>query len=233
MSNIEEKNDSPELKKGQVKHILISEFQKSLPRFEYLEYKNGCYTFERISKTNVPKIFEHFHIVSSTKERSFSCSVASRINRSYLNSYSYNTGLINPHIDLIVLKKGTGVNPQEEACYFHNGQVNTTVKIIQQIVKDFKSYGEPFLEKQRKQFEKSNLLKVGFDFIGKLDVNKQSFKLELENSLKMGGHLISNIKNKTYLKLKSELQNVTGVDRETRKNIPKLSYELLDFYCYQ
>jgi len=31
--------------------------------------------------------------------------------------------------------------------------------------------------------------------------------------------------------LKKELQNVNEIVRETQKNIPKLTYELLDFYC--
>jgi tetratricopeptide (TPR) repeat protein len=36
-SKIEKKDDSPELKRGQVKHILISEFERELPEFNFLE----------------------------------------------------------------------------------------------------------------------------------------------------------------------------------------------------
>ncbi len=231
-SRIERKDDSPELKRGQVKQILISEFEQELPEFDFLEYKNGCYTFEKIRTINSRNVFEHFHIIFSLKDRNFSCSVASRINRNYLNSNSYNTGLINPHIDLIVLKKGTGVIPVKEAYYFHNGQVNTTTETIRQIIKDFERSGQQFLEKQEKQLKNSKLLKVGFEFIDQLDVDKEKLNEELENDLKSGGHLISSIKNKTYLKLKAELQNVKGItDEETRKNIPKLAYELLELYC--
>ena len=230
-SKIEKKDDSPELKRGQVKQILISEFKQELPEFDFLEYKNGCYTFEKIKIINGRNVFEHLHIIFALKDRNFSCSVASRINRNYLKSNSYNIGLLNPHIDLIVLKKRTGVIAVEEAYYFHNGQVKTTTKIIKQIINDFERYGKQFLEKQAKNLENSELLKVGFEFIKNFVVDKEKLNKELENDLKSVGHLISRLKNDTYLKLKTELQNVKEIDRETRKNIPNLAYELLELYC--
>ena len=230
-SKIEKKDDSPDLKKGQVKQILISEFGRELPEFEFLEYRNGCYTFENVQVINGRNVYEHLHIIFALKNRNFSCSVASKINKNYLRSNSYNTGLINVHIDLIVLKKGTGVIPVEEAYYFHNGRVKTTTKVIEQVVNDFKKYGKSFLQKQANQFEKSDLLKAGFSFIEKLEIDKSELNDELEKDLISGGHSISSIKNETYLKLKSELQSVVGVDRDTRKKIPKLTYELLEFYA--
>ncbi|MBL85902.1 MAG: hypothetical protein CMO82_04505 [Winogradskyella sp.] len=230
-SKIEKNDDSPELKRGQVKQILISEIGKALPEFDFLEYRNGCYTFENVQVINGRNVYEHLHITFALKDRNFSCSVASRINKNYLRSNSYNTGLINRHINLIVLKKGTGVIPVEEAYYFHNGRVKTTKKIIEQIVKDFKKFGKTFLQKQANQFKKSDLLKCGFSFVEKLEIDKAELNDQLEKDLNSGGHLISNIKNETYLKLKSELQNVKGIERDTRKNIPKLTYELLEYYA--
>ena len=230
-SKIEKKDDSPELKRGQVKHILISEFERELPEFNFLEYRNGCYTFENIRTISGRNVYEHLHITFALKNRNLSCSVASRINKNYLRSNSYNTGLINRHIDLIVLKKGTGVIPVEEAYYFHNGRVKTTTGIIKQIAKDFNKFGKSFLQKQVKQFEKSELLKTGFNFIDNLVIDKSELNDQMEKDLNSGGHLISSIKNETYLNLKSELQNVKGINRETRKNIPKLAYELLEFYA--
>jgi len=226
-SKIEKKDDSPELKGGQVKQILISGFKRELPEFDFLEYRNGCYTFRDTRMINGQDINEYLHVIFSLKNRNFSCSVASRINKNYLGSNSYNTGLINPHIDLLVLKKGTGVIPADESYYFHNGQVKTTTEVIEQIVNDFKEFGKPFLQKQAKQFEKSDLLKAGFDFIENLEIDKSKLNDELKKDITSAGRFTSN----TYLKLKAELQSVNGIDRETRKNIPKLTYELLEFYC--
>ena len=226
-SKIEKKDDSPELKRGQVKQILISDFERGLPEFDFLEYRNGCYTFQNTRIVNGRNLNEYLHIIFALNDRNFSCSVASRINKNYLSSNSYNTGLINPHINLLVLKKGTGAIPADEACYFHNGRVKTITEIIEQIVNDFKEFGKPFLEKQVKQHEKNDLLNVGFDFIKNLEIDKSILNEELEKDINSAGGL----KSKTYLKLKAELQSVKGIDRETRKDIPKLTYELLDFYC--
>ena len=226
-SKIEKKDDSPELKRGQMKQILISEFERGLPEFDFLEYRNGCCTFQNTRIINGRNINEYLHVIFALKDRNFSCSVASRINKNYLNSNSYNSGLINPHIDLLVLKKGTGIIPAEEAYYFHNGRVKTTTEIIELIVNDFKEFGKSFLQKQAKQFENNDLLKTGFDFIENLEIDKSILNEELGKDINSAGLLTSN----TYLKLKSELQSVKGIDRETRKNIPRLTYELLEFYC--
>jgi len=219
------KDGSPELKRGEVKMILISEFEKHLPDFEFLEYRSGCYTFENIKSLNGQKVYEHLHVIFALKDRNFSCSIASRVNKNYIRSNSYNTGLMNPHKNLIVLKKGTGVIPVEEAYYFHNGQVKTTTKIVNKIAKDFKRYGLPFLNKQFKQLKKSSLIKNGLDFINGLNIEKQ---LILEKNA-VGQESID-LKSRTYLTLKSQLQSIKGIDRETRKEIPGLAYELLDFY---
>lgn len=224
---IEKKDDSPELKRGQVKQILISGFKRELPEFDFLEYRNGCYTFKNTRIINGRNIYEFLYVIFALKDRYFTCSVASRINKNYLSSNSYNTGLINSHIDLLVLKKGTGVIPADESYYFHNGQVKTTTEVIEQIINDFKEFGKPFLQKQAKQFEKSDLLKAGFNFIENLEIDKSKLNDELKKDITSAGRFTSN----TYLKLKAELQSVNGIDRETRKNIPKLTYELLEFYC--
>ena len=221
---------SPELKRGEVKMILISKFQEHLSDFEFLEYRNGCYTFENIKSLNGHKIYEHLHIIFALKDRNFSCSVASRVNKNYLRSNSYNTGLMNPHKDLIVLKKGTGVIPVEEAYYFHNGQVETTTRIVNEITKDFKKYGLPFLNKQFNQLKKSSLIKDGLGFINGLSIEKQLLLEKTENGKDAVGQAIIDLKSPTYLALKSQLQSIKSIDRETRKKIPGLTYELLDFY---
>ena len=223
----EKKDDSPELKRGQVKQILISEFERELPEFDFLEYRNGCYTLENFRTINGRNVYEHLHIIFTLKDRNFSCSIASRINKKYLSSNSYNTGLINRHIDLIVLKKGTGVIPVEEAYYFHNGRVKTTTEIIEQIANDYNKSGRSFLQKQAIQFEKSDLLKAGFNFIENLQIDKTELNDELKKVVNSEWRLTSN----NYLKLKLELQKVKGINRETRKDIPRLTYELLEFYC--
>ena len=46
------KDNSAELKRGEIKDILIKTAKEMLPDFDFLTYKNSCYTFQRLRKTN-------------------------------------------------------------------------------------------------------------------------------------------------------------------------------------
>jgi hypothetical protein len=63
-----------------------------------------------------------------------------------------------------------------------------------------------------------------------LNYNKENLKNEFENQLKNGGYLISSIKHSIYNDLKENLQSITGESRGSRKEIPRLAYELLELY---
>ena len=54
---------SPGLKKGETKQILIQTANENLPDFEFLAYKNGCYTFQRLSQANKLTVYETLHII--------------------------------------------------------------------------------------------------------------------------------------------------------------------------
>ena len=138
-------DDSPELKRGQIKTILTEQVSNVLPDFEFKVYKGSEYKFGRTRNFRSYRLTETLHIIFGLKDRNFACSVSSSLNSNYADSNSYNTGFINPHTDLIVLKKGTGVIPIDEAYYFHNGRVKTTTKVVEQIIKDYKDFGIPFL----------------------------------------------------------------------------------------
>ncbi len=226
-------DNSPELKRGQIKDILLVKMNEKVPDFQFLEYKNSCYTFERIREANGRNVYEHLHIIFMLKDRNFSGSIASRLNQENMRSGSYNTGLINPHLDLIKMKKKPGPIPIEEAYYYHNGRVETTSKIVKQIVKDFVKYGLPFFEKQLQRLRKNKLVHEGLDFIENLGVDKDTLKSEIDRDLASSAYSLSGIKSKTYLELKAKLQEVPGMDRRLRKEIPSLAFELLELYLDQ
>ena len=230
LEKINKKDNSPELKKVEIKKILISEIRNEFPQFKFLRYKNNCYTFENIKLVNQFEVFEYIHIVFSLKKRYLSCSIASKIGRKYLNDNFYNTGILNPHLNLISLKEKSKRVSIDKAYYFHNGKQKTTKKIVQEIIKDLKKYGIPFLNEQFKSLEENTVIKTGFEFINKLKINKKSLSGEMKTHLKKG-RLISTIENKTYQSLKSELQKVKGINKETYKKIPRLTYDLLELYC--
>ena len=101
------KDNSPELKKGEIKDILIWTATQISPDFSFLSYNKNCYTFQRLRKANGLNVYESLHIIFTLKDRNFGCSVASRLNPIYIHANSYNTGLVNPHTDLKVLRYDT------------------------------------------------------------------------------------------------------------------------------
>jgi hypothetical protein len=221
---------SPDVKPGEIKNILISQAEKTTPDFVFLAYKNNCYIFQRTRKINSLTVYETFHIIFSLKDKNFACSVASRLNTNYIFINSYNAGLINPHIDLVVLKKGKGVIRIEEAYYFHNGKVKTTTKIVEQIFKDFKQYGLPFIDKQFERLKKNKIIKSGLAYLDSLNLDKKDLREQIEKQLTQERGMISSIIHPAYTGLKQHLQNIKGQTREDRKTLPRLSFDLIESY---
>lgn len=221
---------SPELKKGEIKQILIQTASEVLPDFEFFAYKNSCYSFQRLRQVNNLTVHEILHIIFTLKDKNFACSIASRLNPEYIVSNQYNIGLINPHQDLKVLRHNSGALNIQDAYYFHNGQVETTTKIVKEIFGDFKKYGLPFLDKQVERLKSNSIVKRGFDFIDDLQIDKQKLKTEITEELNKGGLLLSSIKHPIFVDFKEKLQSISGQSKEGRQIIPKTAHELLELY---
>ncbi len=219
---------SPELKKGEIKAILINNFQRHLPEFKFTNYKSSKYNFQRIRKHKEFTVWETMHVLFSLGDKNSSCSVSTRLNKDYVSSKSYDIGLINPHVDLITLKKGTGVVGIEEAYYFHNGKIQSTTELVEQIYKDFFDYGVPFLDKQYDRLKTNQIINEGLDYIQQLQVDRQTLKLEINNELKQVGYVASRLTHPIYVNLKQTLQSIPNQTREDRQNIPGVTYDLLD-----
>jgi hypothetical protein len=225
-----EKDNSSELRTGDIKKILIQFANEIVDDFEFLTYKNYIYAFQRIRKINALSVYEMLRIGFTLKHGSFDCSISSSLNPEYRFHNSYNIGLINPHINLKALRNNSGILNFEDAYYFHNGRVETATKTVNQIFSDFKSHGLPFLEKQFKRLQNSNIITTGLSFIDALKTDKNKLKSDVEDELKNSRHLISCITNPLYVDLKGTLQKVAGQTRDDRKQIPKAAYELLELY---
>jgi hypothetical protein len=224
------KDKSPELKKGEIKQILIQTASEFLSDFEFLAYKNGCYSFLRLRQVNNLRVYEKLHIIFTLKDKNFACSIASRLNPQYIFSNHYNNGLLNPHKDLKVLRHNSGALNIEDAYYFHNGQVETTTKTVKEIFGDFKNYGLPFLDKQIERLKSNSIVKCGFDYIDNLQTDKQKLKTEITEELNNGGLLVSSIKHPIFIDLKEKLFSVGGLTKDDRRVISKTAHELLEIY---
>jgi hypothetical protein len=221
---------SPELKKGEIKQILIQTVSEVLPDFAFLAYKNSCYSFQRLRQVNNLTVYEILHIIFTLKDKNFACSIASSLNPGYIFSNQYNIGLLNPHKDLKVLRHKSGALNIQDAYYFQNGQVETTTKTVREIFGDYKKYGLPFLDKQLERLKSNAIVKRGFDYIDDLQTDKQKLKNEITEELNKGGLLLSSIKHTIYINLKEKLQSVSGQTKEDRQKIPKTAHELLELY---
>ena len=144
-SSKESSDNSPELKNGEIKEILISSFKTILPDFTFNSYKNNTYYFQKVRHHKNYAVTQTLDIIFSLKDKNLACSVSSRLNKTYVFDKNYNLGKINPSVDLIVLKTGKGSNPIENAYYFHNGRRDNTTKVVNEIANDFKLFGLPFV----------------------------------------------------------------------------------------
>ena len=68
------------------------------------------------------------------------------------------------------------------------------------------------------------------DYVKKLKIDKEILKSEISSSLQRGSYVISSISHPAYLDLKYKLQAIPDQTREDRKQILKLTYELLELY---
>ena len=215
---------SPTLKRGEVKQILIQTANELLPDFKFLDYKSSSYNFQRTRQVNGWTKYELLYIGFSLAGRSFSCSIASVINPELIHLNAYNIGLINPHTDLKVLKHNTGALGIDEAYYFHNGHVATTMQTVRELFQDYITYGLPFLDKQLVRLQTNEIVKAGLDYIGKLKMDKESLKNEFEQ---IRG---SFDKHPLHIDLKKSMQAVPRQSREDRQLIPYITTELLEMY---
>lgn len=227
---ITKQDKSPELKKGEIKQILIQTASEVLSDFEFLAYKNSCYSFQRLRQVNNLTVHEILHIIFTLKDKNFACSIASRLNPKYIFSNQYNIGLINPHQDLKVLRHKSGALNIKDSYYFHNGQVETSTTTVKEIFEDYKKYGLPFLDKQYERLKSNSIINSGFGYIVNLHSDKENLKKEITEELNKGGLLLSSLRHPVYIDLKEKLQSIRGQSKDDRQLIPKTAHELLELY---
>jgi hypothetical protein len=120
-------DDSRELKKGEVKALLVNSFKTILPDFEFTIYKNSTYYFQRTRTVQRHEVCESLNVIFGLKDKMLSCSVASVFTKSDLYNSTYNNGFLTGHTDLLVIKSGSGASKIEDSYYWHNGKIVTSL----------------------------------------------------------------------------------------------------------
>ena len=226
----EKEDSSRDLKRGEIKSILIEHITSQIPDFKFITYRNGTYFFERVRKIDGYNLFETLHISFRLKDKNFECSVLSTLNPKHRFVSSYTLGILTNHIDLIALKKKTEVIPIDQAYYFHNGKIQTTTKTVHGIVADYKKYGLSFLDKRFKDLKTNEIFKQGLKLYAQIVIDKKKLKEQVEFELKQNDYATTKVKHQLYLDLKARLQSIPGQGKDLRKKIPGFAYSLLEFY---
>jgi hypothetical protein len=223
-------DDSRDLKKGEVKALLANSFKTILPDFEFGTYKNSTYYSQRTRTLQGYEVYESLNVIFGLKDKMFSCSVASVFNKSYLYTSTYNNGFLTGHVDLLVIKSGSGASKIEDSYYWHNGKIATVDKVVNQIARDFRDFGLNYLDIRFKKIETSDLVRQGLSLIQTLTVDKDELKKEIETERKKAEYVVSRIKHPLFIQLRDMLQNVPDESREDRQKISGLTFELLELY---
>ena len=223
-------DDSRDLKKGEVKTLLVNSFKTILPGFEFITYKNSTYYFQRTRIFQGHQVYETLNIIFGLKDKMFSCSVASIFNKSYLYTATYNNSFLTGHADLLVIKSGSGASKIEDSYYWHNGKIATVDKVINEIARDFRDFGVNYLDIRLNKIETSDLVREGLKFIQTLTVDKTELKKEIETERKQAEYVVSRIKHPLFIQLRDMLQNIPSQSREDRQKISGLTFELLELY---
>ncbi len=225
--------ESPELKRGEFKKLLIERMEVKLPDFEFDQYKNSAYHFKRIRNFGRYPIYEDLHINFSLKEEVICCSLSSNFNPTYRFTSNYQTGVLSNHLDLLELKHGAGIASLDEPAfsyYSHNGRVSSVAKAMALFIDDYSSVGMDFLESRLNSFSSNELLRFGLEFMDKTSANTEQLKKEFEAQLKAVEYVTSRIKHPMYIELKEKLQSIPNQTKELRQQIPKLAFSLIEMY---
>lgn len=226
----QQSDNSRELKPGEIKGILICTAARFLPDFKYLMYQKGYY-FQRERSVLGMEVAEIICIQFSLKGHTMDCNMGSFLNRQKIFDQNYSSSLINPTECLKFYKNQTKTLPLEKSCYLHNGRVLGTERAVEEIFDDCRKYGLQFFDKQMQNLKSNPLVLRGLEYISHLKADKKQLQTELETELRQGDYNLGQIHHPVYIELKESLQHLQGIDRETRKRIPKLAYDLLELYA--
>jgi hypothetical protein len=223
-------DDSRDLRKGEVKELLLSSFKEVLPDFEFTTYKNNTYYFLRTKTFRGLELHETLNVLVGLKNKNISCSIASVLNKTYLFNSNYSNGFLSSHADLLATKSGSGVSNIEDSYYWHNRKIETVKEVIRKIALDFKEYGLQYLDLKHQRLHTSDLIRHGLDFIEKLMVDKGELRREIEKEINNAQQVVSRLKHPIFIQLRDKLQSIPNQSRDDRQRIARLTFELIELY---
>ncbi|HZY80363.1 MAG TPA: hypothetical protein VFE50_12625 [Cyclobacteriaceae bacterium] len=187
------------------------------PDFRFLTFATGVYYFQRLRDVADYDLREMFHIVYSFSDHTMQASVSSRLNPVYAFSPVYNSGLINPHIDL--------------GSYQCDGSLASARNMIEVVINDFKNKGIPYLDDRWNSMRANKLIKMGLNIIDGWNFDKTMLGNELQLQLRRAKFKVARLKHPLLNDLREQLESIPGQTTDTRRDIPRLVFDLVELYC--
>ncbi len=221
----------PPLKHNEIKSLLVDRMKKYHPSFRFLMSATGVYHFQRTKDFHDHDLKEALHFVFYMSDYSMHVSISSRLNPIHTLAPVYNTGFINPHVDLGAIVKNNGFFPSANTAYQFDGTVDSLIPIVDQAIDDFTTAGIPYLDQRFAALRSSALVKKGMEIIDSWEFDKTMLRNELNVQYRKARLRISNIRHPLFNQVAQQLANVPGQSPEDYQEIPRLAFELMELYC--
>jgi len=219
------------LRKTEIKSLLVSQMKQERPDFRFVTFATGVYYFQRLRDVADYDLREMFHIIYSFSDHTMRASVSSRLNPVYAFSPVYSSGLINPHLDLSILKGEEVVLPELTMPYQCDGSITGARDMIQVVINDLKTVGIPYLDNRWNAIRANKIIKMGLNIIDGWDFDKTMLGNELQAQLRRAKFKMSRIKQPLLNDLREQLESIPGQTADSKQDIPRLAFDLVELYC--
>jgi hypothetical protein len=218
-------------KKNTLKSLLTERMKLHHPSFKFLTYATGVFHFQRKRAFRNREVKEALHLVFSIEDYRMHASISSRLNPVHTLTPVYNSGFINPHVDMIAIRNGGNVYPTSDTAYHCNDDPESLTAMIDQLVADFGSAAVPWFDARWKDLQTNALVNTGFDVIAAWDLDKTMLRNEIRVQLRKTRLVVRNVRHVKCTEMKNKLLAIPGQTNEAYHEIPRLAFELIELYC--
>lgn len=222
---------SPIFKKTTIKSLLTERMKRDHPTFKFLTYATGVFHFQRKRSFRNREIKEALHLVFSTEDHSMRASISSRLNPVHTLTPVYNSGFINPHVDMLAIRKGNTVYPGNDTAYYCDDDEESLIAMIDQVIADVGSAAVPWFGNRWNDLQTNRLVNSGLDIIAAWDHDKTMLRNEIRIQLRRAKLVARNVRHPMCTGLKNKLLAIPGQTPEAYYEIPRLAFELIELYC--
>ncbi|MEI9921138.1 MAG: hypothetical protein WDO14_20430 [Bacteroidota bacterium] len=220
----------PLFKKATIKSLLTERMKRDHPSFRFLTYATGVFHFQRKRSFRNREVKEALHLVFS-EDCSMHASISSRLNPIHTLTPVYNSGFINPHVDMIAIRDGNSVFPTNDTLYHCMDDHESLAAMIDQVIGDFGNVAIPWFESRWSDLQTNALVNTGLDIIASWDLDKTMLRNEIRIQLRRAKLVSRNVRHPACTEVKNKLLAIPGQSPEAYHEIPRLAFELIELYC--